>query len=440
MLLVPVGAILPNVYAKNTAVSLAAIGMVMVVTRVFDAISDQLVGYYSDLTHSRLGARLPWMIVGVPFLMISAYYLFSPPGDAGVAYFATWSLLFYLAYTIIFIPYLAWGSELSGDYNERSRIFAWHGVASQVGGFFLFGAPVLLFALGMADTTEFGAQQMRIVGLVAVLVLPLLMVFTVLRGPKARVTTRKTPDFRGLLETIRCNRPLQLFVLIYLISVIGHGAFGASIIIFLDSYFGLGTKLPYIFICLAVVQILSVYPWTRVIYRYGKHKPWALSWVASALILPLLMWVDPQGAQALWWVLAILLAQAFVEGLSNIAPGAVLADIVDYEILRSGADRAGNFYAFQNFVIKSAAALGAGLAFLMLDAFGYDVKDPSTNDQWAHAGIFFTALLFPAAMKLSSAALVWYFPIDARRQGIIRRRIESLANRDERDRQMAKAS
>ena len=65
----------------------------------FDAVFDQVIGYLSDRTGSRWGARLPWMIAGTPLLMVSGYFLYTPPPTADIWYFGLWSLAFYSACT-----------------------------------------------------------------------------------------------------------------------------------------------------------------------------------------------------------------------------------------------------------------------------------------------------------------------------------------------------
>ena len=96
----PVTAILPSLYAKYTHVTLAALGTLFVVLRIVDAVSDPLVGYWSDRTRSVRFGRKPWVIAGALVCSISVWFLFRIPPAAGIAYLATWSLLFYFGYTV----------------------------------------------------------------------------------------------------------------------------------------------------------------------------------------------------------------------------------------------------------------------------------------------------------------------------------------------------
>jgi glycoside/pentoside/hexuronide:cation symporter, GPH family len=124
MFVLPLGSIMPAYYSEHTSITMAAIGMILVVSRIIDAITDPIIGYLSDKTKTPIGRRKPWMIAGGILAMICAYPLFIPPPDAGIFYFAFWSILAYQAWTLISIPHNAWASELSSDYVTKSKVFA----------------------------------------------------------------------------------------------------------------------------------------------------------------------------------------------------------------------------------------------------------------------------------------------------------------------------
>src|SRR6185295_14934549 len=97
--MVAVASILPSLYAKYATLSLAAVGAMFGVMRIFDAITDPLIGYWSDQTRTRWGARKPWVVAGGVLTTLSSFMLFLIPPQAGIVYFAGWSMLFYLGYT-----------------------------------------------------------------------------------------------------------------------------------------------------------------------------------------------------------------------------------------------------------------------------------------------------------------------------------------------------
>ncbi|NIP14457.1 MAG: MFS transporter, partial [Pseudomonadales bacterium] len=109
MAAVPVAAFVPNYYGQDLGVSLAAVGLVLLLSRSFDAITDPLIGWLSDRTNTRWGRRRVWMLASVPILMLAIYKLFMPdPGDASAVYLLIWLVVLWLGWTMLFIPYYAW--------------------------------------------------------------------------------------------------------------------------------------------------------------------------------------------------------------------------------------------------------------------------------------------------------------------------------------------
>jgi Na+/melibiose symporter-like transporter len=100
--------------------------------------------------------------------------------------------------------------------------------------------------------------------------------------------------------------------------------------------------------------------------------------------------------------------------------------VVDYDRLRTGIDRGGNYFAFMMFAVKMLGSTG-GVALIALGSiFGYQLAEGSVNTHFANMGMLYMFILAPGIFQLGSVFLIWNFPIDQRRQDIIRRRLESL--------------
>src|SRR5262249_13868350 len=133
MMLAPIIIYLPAFYAEHLGVKLASLGVIFFFGRLWDGIADRIVGRLSDLNRSRFGRRKPWIAVGTPALIASTYLLCRPPAHATVAYLLTTIIAFYVAYTVVRIPYIGWGAELSTDYADRTRITASREIGSMLG-------------------------------------------------------------------------------------------------------------------------------------------------------------------------------------------------------------------------------------------------------------------------------------------------------------------
>ena len=103
----PLG-VIQGIYAKYYGVALTTLAAVLLIGRIFDALTDPLIGHYSDRFRTQTGTRKPFMLVGGLCLIPCSYFLFVPPAEVSIVYFTLWSLLFYLALTAIMIPMYAW--------------------------------------------------------------------------------------------------------------------------------------------------------------------------------------------------------------------------------------------------------------------------------------------------------------------------------------------
>jgi GPH family glycoside/pentoside/hexuronide:cation symporter len=104
------------------------VGMALMIPRIFDALTDPLMGNISDNTRSRWGRRRPWILVGALFSALLLPLLWLPPFSDPlwiVIYFGVISTLYSLTYTMFVVPYTALGFELTQDYDERTRVMSW---------------------------------------------------------------------------------------------------------------------------------------------------------------------------------------------------------------------------------------------------------------------------------------------------------------------------
>ena len=98
-LLAPI-AIVQGIYAKHYGLSLEGLALIFLCSRMFDAITDPLIGYLSDRYHQKHGTRKPFMLIGGLLFVVSAWFLYVPPESPSLFYFFIWFVVFYLAWTL----------------------------------------------------------------------------------------------------------------------------------------------------------------------------------------------------------------------------------------------------------------------------------------------------------------------------------------------------
>ena len=183
MAIIPISALVPNYYGQDLGVSLVAVGTVLLLSRIFDAVSDPLIGWLSDRTQSRWGRRRVWMAASVPILMLAVYKLFMPQPPVTAIYLLTWLTVLWLGWTMLFIPYYAWGAELSPHYHQRTRITGWRAWLGMAANASSKGAPWLVGAL-------FGYAGMRanlnVLAIMILVLIPITVGLTIFNVPEGR--------------------------------------------------------------------------------------------------------------------------------------------------------------------------------------------------------------------------------------------------------------
>lgn len=207
----PLAIWIPAHYSGGLGISLAMVGTILMLARFTDVLTDPIMGEISDRWRTRFGRRKPWLLVGMPIMMLGVYKLFMPPEDVGIWYFLTYLTLFFVGSTIIALPHRAWGAELSTDYHQRSRV-----TASRE--FFVLGGLMLAALVPMlVEVTADGSGS--VVQVFTIIWQDAVGAFTGDLADK-KVVNRSTltgPVLAGLAWTILLVLPVCVFVVLALV-------------------------------------------------------------------------------------------------------------------------------------------------------------------------------------------------------------------------------
>jgi Na+/melibiose symporter-like transporter len=418
--------ILPTIYSKETALDLVQIGTIIFLAKILDAFSDPLMGFISDQTRGRFGRRKPWIFIGTILLAVCIVMLFRVPKDATLMYFAVWYIVTYQAWTLVEIPYRAWSIELTRDYHERSRIATYVAMTWAIGGLMFLALSKLPFA----PTTAMDGVYLRwvmwiILGLLAISV-PLMLYWTP-QGPP--VETRRG-NVLGAIRAIRANKPLWIFVSVFVLGGFAGGIISSLVLLYTSSILKLtGAQFTTIMIAYAGLSFLATPLTLYAVRLFDKHIVWATGWLLSALILPAIAFIEP-GPNAFWPFFAIIAFRGVVAAVDNAIPVAVLGDVVDYDVLKTGVDRTANYVAFLTLILKFNLAIGGAIGFVILGLAGFDPK-AETNSPAARDAFVAIYCFAPTIFYAFACYMLYQFPITSRRHAIIKKRIEQRIARRE---------
>lgn len=424
MLGLPLLVYLPTFYARDLGVGLSAVGAVMMAARIWDVVTDPLVGHLSDRTRSPFGRRRPWLAASLPLVIAGAWLLFRPPDGAGAMHLLAWTLVVYLGWTMMQIPHQAWGAELSDDYVERARVTASREGFGLVGVLVAAVLPAALPALDLVEASRGVAAGLGAIALITAIALPLAGVVLIALVPEPAASQRPPPP-RGGLALLRANRPFRRLLAAYLVNGIANGLPSTLFLLFVAHRLQLEALQGAFLIAYFLAGLLGVPVALAAARRLGKHRAWCVAMLvtcAAFVLAPLL----PAGSTAAFAAICIVTGLGL--GADLALPPAIQADVVDEDTAAGGDGRAGLYFALWGMATKLALAAAVGAAFPILDLVGFDASGGNAPSAlWMLAGLY---AWVPVALKLVAVGLMWRFPLDAARQAALARVIRSGSRRE----------
>ena len=413
----PLYVYLPAFYAGTLGLGLATVGLTLLLARLLDTATDPLIGELSDRLEGRFGRRRPWLVIACPLLIVATFMLFVPKPGVGVAYLLFWSTIAYLAWTMMILPFTAWGAELSANYHERSRIAGVREAIVVVGILLAAGMPVLIGV----DTEGAEGPVLKALAWSMSLLLPIALLVQL---TFVRESARESVPPLRLLEGARIichNRPFLRLLGAYLLNGIANGLPATLFLLFVADGLELQQSAGLLLLLYFLTGMIGIPLWLRLSYRIGKHRAWtcAMLWACAVFV-----WVPFLGAGDFWPFLVICCLSGFSLGADLTLPVSMQADVVDLDWLESGRQRTGLFFALWSMATKFSLALAVGIAFPLLDLIGFEAGGANTPE--ALFGLAALYGLLPVAIKLTAAALVWNFPLGAEAQADLRRQQEQL--------------
>lgn len=408
-LTLPLYVILPSFYAGTVGLSLGLVGVILLGVRLFDALSDPVVGLLCDRFSPPLGRRRGWLLLGSVPAAVSAWMILTPPPGAGGLYLAGWGLALSLGYTATVIPYSAWGAELAESYHERSRIAAAREGMVLAGTLVAVSLPALFDGMRLGGTPE----ALGTLGLLVAVGLPGLALVAVARLPEPIEATRRPPRFREGLRHIRENKPFLRLLAAFVVNGFANGLPATLFLFFVARVLERpdlqGAFLFLYFLC----GIAGVPIWLAVSRRTGKHKAWSLAMLGACAIFILVPMLGPGDLLAFS---AICVLTGIALGADLALPASIQADVIDVDRLSSGARRSGLYFALWGLATKLSLALAVGVAFPLLDLAGFESGGAGPEGLGVLVALY---AVVPVLLKLAAIALMWRFPLDETAQAAL---------------------
>jgi GPH family glycoside/pentoside/hexuronide:cation symporter len=400
----------------------AAIGTIFGFSRLWDAISDPLAGYFSDRTRSRLGRRRPWMLAAILPIGLSYVLMWNPPrsleGAPLIAWMAVAVFGFYSAMTILIVPHTSFGAELSKDYHDRTRIFGIRHVCWGGGALFsLLGMFLLIRSTEPRDT----ALHITVAASIATSLLILFAVVRLRERPEyqGRGAARPYGAFRDVLSNPHARKLLVTF----LIENVGVSSL-TIMTPYVVHYIIKRPELTPIFIaCYMIPSLVTVPLWVRLSRRFGKKPVWIFAMLLTGFAFGGMFFMD-EGTIALVAILTTL--GGIGGGCGSVVAPSVQSDIIDYDEYTTGERKEGAYFASFNFMFKSASGLTLMVTGFMLSFVGFAANQEQSELVKLALRIQFA--VFPLVCYAIGALILSRFSLDEAAHGRIRAELDARAS------------
>ncbi|MBP2158283.1 MULTISPECIES: MFS transporter [Asticcacaulis] len=381
----PLVAILPEYYGTQLQLG-GIVGLIFFIVRCGDILIDPPLGHWMDRTRTKLGRFKLWMLLCLPVLFVSTGFIFLAEKGVGNIYLGLWLLVLYIGFSMAALSQSSWGSVLSTDYDERSRIFAFWQVGNILG--IICAAVIPVAAQGMGYSYVDGV---RAVGLFIMVALPITIGIAMLVVPE-KVSNTNTHDLKlshyfdmWKRKNVRCILWADLFM------GLAPGIMGALLFYFFEQVKGLTRMEASIAMLLYFVAgIVGAPIWVMVSKKFNKHVTLIWSSVLFAVLYAAMAFA-PEGNFIGCAILTFLNGIPYAASL--LLTRALMADIGDEVMAESGHDHKGTLMAILSATTKVGYALSA-LTITILEVLGLNVKVPSATpaDALMWVQIFFVGL------------------------------------------------
>ena len=406
------------------AIAPATVGFIFGISRLWDAISDPLIGHLSDNTRTRFGRRRPWLVIAAVPLGIAFYMLFNPAFGSEalitILWFGAAVILFYTASTLFYVPHFAIAAELTEDYHQRNIVFGCRhagwlaGYVMSLGGIY---SLTMLHSEGAEKVIDFAGKQATFIGsLTAISVLLCAYGMQEKPGFAERRSTSALPVIKDVFKNMYARR-------ILIVNFMDNVSFAltSTLVIYVCTYILNDANIASVFILFFMLPSLLLVPiWMPLARKFGKKNLYTFSMLLSGTAFGSLFFADYNNLAHLY-IAGIMAGTA--NGCNNVIGPSIFSDIIDYDELQTGDRKEGAYFAVWSLVWKSSTAIVLFILGMVLSFVGFEPNVPQTDLVIDTMKFMFT--LLPCMFYILAAFMFSFFKLNEETYNNIRTELDT---------------
>lgn len=387
-------------YTDVVGLSPAVVGTLFLVVRIFDAVTDPLMGAMADRTKTRWGQFRPYLLwLALPFGVVSvlAFTQFDFSENGKVIYaFASYTMLM-IAYTAINIPYSALGGVLTADPKERVSVQSYRFVFGMLGGLIVAACTMPLVDWFGNGNKALGYQN----AMLAMSILGVILFLLCFAGTKERVSPpiQQNSSFKNDIKCLWQNDQWRILCIAGLLLLSGQVLRGTLAVYYVKYYLARPDLITSFMTFGMIGSILGCALSNKLAKKVCKIKAYiALQTIAACLCVVSYFVGSAQIALSF----SLFFLWSFFLQMATPLLWAKMADTIDYGHWKTGVRITGMIYSAVVFFIKLGVAVGGALAGWLLAFYGYEAE-VQQSEQALH-GILLSFTVYPA---LGSFLVAW---------------------------------
>lgn len=433
---------LPFFYSNIFGLSLADAGLLMLITRIWDAVSDPMMGVIADRTNTKWGKYRPYLLwISVPFA-IAGILLFTTP-DMGATGKLVWAYVTYIlmmtVYTAINVPYGAMLGVMTDDSNTKTVFSSYRMFFAYGGSFIALGAwePLCNWFKSM-NFSETGSWQYAMICIASLCLVGFLLCFTMTREHVKSAT--ETASVGKDLKSLVSNAPWWILNGAALFSNFFNTVRGATAAYFFKDYisanafldFGAFTILLYAGLFLMVGEVCNMIGVALAVplsLKLGKKPTYILALVCL-VVFSILFFFLPNNSFGWWMMMLLQIIISICTGIISPLVWSMYADVADYAELKDGSASTGLIFSSGSMAQKFGGAFAGWAVMALLALFGYNTAENAVQTPEALEGLKYLMSFIPAAIAAASILVVWIYPLNQKTMTDINRKLKIVRYRN----------
>jgi len=408
-------------YTDTFGISAAAAGTIMLIARIWDMVSDPVMGIIADRTNTRWGKFRPYILwMAIPYSILAVLTFTTPDfGQTGkVIYAGATYLLLMTVFTAINLPYSSLGAVMTSDSYERAGLNSYRFIFAFIGQLIVTGTALsLVLYFGKGDNAK-GYQYTLV--LFSIISFILFMITFKTTRERVQPPKEQKKDLKEDLRNLFKNRPWVILFFVGIISFVMFAMQNLSIAYYFKYYIGREENVQ-LFNVIGTVALIAGIPFSKPLSkRFGKRNVYLASSLLSGFFF-IMLYIPGNDNIVSIYVLNILAKFTYAPAVPLL--WTMIADTADYSEWKNNRRSTGLVFSAATFAQKAGWGIGGALAGWLLALYKFTPNIEQTAE--AITGIKLLISVFPGILYMSCAILLFFYSIDHKTCLIMQKDLEA---------------